>query len=83
MNQAEAVRQWWAGLTGTEQHAVLRLPLSEGIPSNLALDLAENGVLLKRVNTRAEHAPVLTAFPEVLRDHLMRVRAMTRAVQGA
>jgi hypothetical protein len=83
MKQMHAVTQWWEGLTTTERHAVLRLPVGNGLPADLALDLAENGVQLQRVNPRIEHAQVLTAFPDSLREHLERVRGGDRAVRDA
>lgn len=74
MTQNEALRQWWNGLTATERQAVLRLPLEAGLPETLAMDLAENGVSVVRVNPRAVGSPAVSAFPDVLREHLTRLR---------
>jgi hypothetical protein len=74
MNQAEAVEQWWSGLTAAEQYAVLRLPTDAALSPTLALDLAESGVIITRVNVRAGTSPALIAFPHVLREFLARVR---------
>lgn len=82
MNQTVAVTQWWAGLTSTERRAVLRLPVGGGVPPHLAVDLAENGVVLQRVDPRATDAPALTSFPAALREHLARVRSERVIVVG-
>jgi len=74
MTQTEAVQQWWAGLTTVERDAVLRLPPASGLPQGFTLDLAESGVAVERFTSRRWHEPTFNAFPDVLVQHLARVR---------
>lgn len=83
MTQTEALTQWWNGLTAAERLAVLGLPLEAGLPETVAMDLAENGVRVVRVNPRAAGAPAVTAFPDVLRDHLTLLRRRPQPLQTA
>lgn len=48
VTQTEAVQQWWAGLTETEQHAIARLRPQDALPQGLAIDLAMSGVAVPR-----------------------------------
>lgn len=69
VTQTEAVQQWWAGLTETEQHAIARLQPQDALPQALAIDLAMSGVAVPR----APHGP--RTVPPAVTDLLGHLRA--------